>query len=281
MTTPLVAAAPAGAVFLDGPPPLPRPYSLLASASAPEIQLVTNPRALAGGIAFWPYTPDTPFLWAPCLTGTYAEKDLDFINGEFDQEPFTAYLPVGCSATDATREELEERVRAVFEATESHAVERQLITGEVGTAPRSLGGAGSVAWDSGGDPHASLLALAALEQRIGVTGRRGIIHADPAVVTTWAVALKEEDGVLRTVANDTLVVAGSGYSFHAPSGGSALTQTTAYAFASGPILIVRDEARVLFSYDHSVNDALAIAERNYVVAWDGGLQVHTKVDLTA
>lgn len=279
MTTALTAAAPAGAASLNGPPPLPRPYSLLESASAPEVMVVTDERAAAGGVDFWAYSRDVPRLWEPCLTGTLAEKDLAFDNTTAPSSPFTVYLPVGCSAIDATQQELEERVRAVFEATESFGVEQQLVRGDVTTTPRYLGDSNVAIIDPGNaEPPATALAL--LEQQIGTTGRRGVIHADPGVVTTWAPYLIDIGGVLRTVANGTLVVAGAGYSFTTPQGGTAVTTQTAWAYASGPVFIVRGDIQVLFAYDHSINDALAIAERNYVVTWDGALQSAVLIDLT-
>jgi hypothetical protein len=47
------------------------------------------------------------------------------------------------------------------------------------------------------------------------------------------------------------------------------------------VTVYRSPIEVLFSVDHSLNDGVAMAERNYLVTWDTALQAAVLVDLTA
>ena len=271
---PMATAFAAPPVSVDGPIPLPPEYSLLQQAEVID----GNLREIAGGVGIWGYPSSTGRLWAPCQTGTFSQKDLsdDLDNPSF--LPFGVYLPVVCTMIDATEDELTTRARAAFTAVESEAVERELATGLIQPGNPYLGDS-NVDIITGTQPAHTALAL--LERAIGATGRKGVIHGDPAVTTVWAQFLMSDGDELHTIANGTTVISGDGYIGTHPTGTGAPTATQGWAYATGPITIYRSPIEVIFGRDHRVNDQVALAERNYLVTWDVQLQVAVLVDLTA
>jgi hypothetical protein len=76
-------------------------------------------------------------------------------------------------------------------------------------------------------------------------------------------------GVLMTKSGN-LVAAGSGYPGTGPSG-QAITPTTSWMFATGPVFAYASQTRVndlRTALDRSTNTVKYIAERTYVIGWD-------------
>lgn len=264
-----VLAAPG--LSLDGPVPVAPEYSLLSQLDA------ASSTRLAGA-ALWLYPAGPARLYPHCATGTFADKDLseDPLDASF--APFGVYLPTRCSTIGATEAELTARVRTAFEAVESEAVERQLATGEANPGNPYFGDGNA---DLIAGPTGPIEGLALLERAIARTGRSGLIHIDPAVATALAPQLQDDGGKLYTIANRTQVIVGAGYSVINPDGGAENDDLTqGWAFATGPVAISRSGIEVLFGFDQTVNDQVALAERAYLVTWDTALQTGVLIDFT-
>ena len=263
-------------LVLDAAAPEPPEYRLLDTA------LTTSSRALLGGNIF-SYPPGKARLYPACAEGTFAEKDLD---NPWDSPaflPFGIYYPVQCSAIDLRREEVESRARAAFLAVESEAVERELLAGIAQPTNPYLSDSNVDVFGQGGPVQG----LALLERAIAQTGRKGMIHADPAVASAWGISLETEGAVARTILG-TPVVVGQGYGqisgggvLYPPAGGDvASTDSSGWAYATGPVQVFRGPIQVLFGFDQTVNDQVAIVEREYLVVWDTQLQAAVLIDFS-
>lgn len=264
------------ALGINGPLPVAPPYSLL---KAPGV--LAGTREWLNGVSVWGYPCDTPELWEPCSSGTFRVKsdESEWNVPRFDS--FAAYHPFMCS-TISGAEAFAERAEAVIDATISHAVEQALSQGVDGstnaffgdTNLTALASAAAVTPDEG---------LSYLENAIGATGRMGLIHADPAVVSAWGFDKLETGGVLRT-ANGTPVVSGGGYIGADPVSESTAAAGQSWVFATGPVQVyVEDAARTeLMEYvDQSNNLATYRAEKYALAMWDTCLQVAVLIDWDA
>lgn len=129
--------------------------------------------------------------------------------------------------------------------------------------------------------------LALLEEQIGSTKKGGILHAAPATITYWSryrcIQEPTKQGELYTMAG-TPVVCGYGYIGAHPDGGSGVSATEDWAFATGPAKIWRDPRILLIpgtyreALNRSTNNLTYRAERPYVVTWDGALQAGVLID---
>lgn len=131
-------------------------------------------------------------------------------------------------------------------------------------------------------PFSPVRALGALERR-AVT--RGVIHANPAVVTAWIAANLVEEVNATTLATKlgTLVVPGLGYpSEFADGTGDAAAPpavlTGLVAIRRGQTLVVPDTDAD--GVDRALNVAQLLVERDYLVITDLCQHVGVQVDLT-
>jgi hypothetical protein len=272
------------ALDLDGPVPAAFPYRLLA-APEPEVVVEERNRPL-NGINMWGYPEGTPELWEPCLTGTFREKLSD---SEWQQPRFdgvTAYFPITCSTITANPREFADRAEAVLNATFSYAVEEALAKGVDSSTNPFFGDANLT--QLGGGAVSAQAGLNYLENAIGQTGRRGIIHATPGTVSAWnyvnLVNRVEGANFLRT-ANGTLVISGAGYYNTDPSGKAASDPTVGqeWAFASGPVVVYTQpapELEISEYVDREANEVIYRAERSFVALWDTSLQSGVLIDWT-
>jgi hypothetical protein len=264
-----VLAAPS--LSLDGPQPVAPEYSLLA-------QLTPIGTTRLAGAAWWPYPAGPAKLYPHCATGSFADKDLDQDNLDASFAPFTVYMAARCSPLSVSETELRSRARLAFEAIESQGVEMELANGIANPDNPHFGDANA---DLISGAQSPVVALALLERAIANTGRKGLIHADPAVTTAWAQYLQSDGEMLTTIANGTQVISGDGYSEIDPAGGSLNDPVSeGWAFATGPVLIYRSEMEILFGFDQTINDQVALAERGYLVTWDTTPQTGVLVDFT-
>jgi hypothetical protein len=273
------------ALDLDGPLPVAPRYRLLAADGTPEVVVQERSRPL-NGVNVWGYPEGTPELWEPCLGGTFREKADE---SEWQQPRFdgvTAYFPIRCSTISARPEEFATRAERVLDATFSYAVEEALARGVDSSTNPYFGDANLT--QLGGGAVAAQAGLNYLENAIGQTGRRGVIHATPGTVSAWNTVnlLTQIDGAdfLRTT-NGTLVVSGAGYYNTDPSGktGSDPTVGQEWAFATGPVQVyieAADELRVSEYVDRELNEIIYRAERSFVALWDTSLQSGVLIDWT-
>lgn len=271
--------------IINGPVPAPPPYRLLDVA---QILDYNGDPHWENGVQLYPYPNDLPDAVTPCLEGTFRDKE---VGGEVPLPifgPFTAYLPESCSSLSIVDQEAYRmRAELVLGATESFPVERQLITGLYVPTNPYVGDANVTILNSG-NPADGQSSLALLEDAIGRTGKQGMIHATPSVVSAWdatGYTLVESGGILRT-RRGTPVAVGDGYIDTKPDGTAALADGEAYAYATGPVQISRSE---MFMLPDNVKEALDRdsnlityrAERTYVVDWDTELAAAVLVDWSA
>lgn len=269
---------------LDGPIPEAPPHRLL------DTVLVTDAEFphIENGVHVYPFPTITPEGTIPCADGTYRTKDegtgVDLpIFG-----PFAAYVAETCSSISIrSQEDFRERARLVLDATESMAVERQLLLDVFSTGSPYIGDGNATILGGGAvDP---IEGLALLEDAIGGTGRQGLIHASPSTLASWdglGAEIVERDGKLYT-RRGTPIAVGDGYIGTNPDGEAAPGSTQAWAYATGPVVVYR--ARDIFMLPDNVREALNRdtnvityrAERPFVAWWDTALQAAVLIDRSA
>jgi hypothetical protein len=237
------------------------------------------------GVNVRAYPEDVPDLWAPCSEDAYRVKT-DGETGRITTfDAFVCYLPITCSSL-GVYQDLQGQAERVLEATYSFAVEEGLAQGVPTTANPWFGDVNLTIL--GGGAVTPTVALSYLENAIGETGRKGMIHATPAVVTAWTrLALVGDDpgdpeSNLVTL-NGTPVVSGGGYIGTDPASGSTPGTGQDWAFATGPVQVrigpvVMTDVRQ--SLERSENVLTFRAERYVLAQWDGALQSGILVDWT-
>lgn len=262
--------ATAGLVALDAPIPSPRQFDLLAAGT-----LITpgSDRWLAGAWAGG-FPPGPAHTHDPCSAGTDRAKIAAGPNATQIAGRFTVYLPGFCTAQSIGPDPTwwTNRLALAFQVYEGAAVERVLLSGDGhGTLGNALADGNMEVLGSGA--VSALRAFELLEEAIAAHGT-GIIHAAPATVVAWDSLYLTENirGVKRSKTSGNPIAVGAGYMGATPSGQSAPAADHEWAFASGPIEIYRgDLLSVPGNYaqalDRSVNDAVFIAERPYLINW--------------
>lgn len=269
-----------------------------------------SPRWL-NGITLQSYSAAQAEGFDPCGDGTDAIKTT---GGAINLPSFGAvqiYFPETCTARvvgpppndpseedDIANDWFVKRAVAGLGGTEEAAVENVLCTG--GAVPNNphltdtnLNVLNPVAGGSGftetWTPWNPVQALANLEEQIGSTGKGGIIHAPPAIITYWAryrcIQEPTRKGDLYTQSG-TSVVCGYGYLNAVPDGSNFanLTVNQDWVFATGPIMIWREPGITVVpgtykeALDRDNNELTYRAERSYLVAWDGTLQAGALID---
>lgn len=240
------------------------------------------------GIALHSYSPDPAHGFDPCGTGSDAVK---VEGGAIPLPEFGAveiYFSETCTARVVGPEQdwFVNRAAVGLGGAEEAAVENVLATG--GAVPNNPHLTdGNLVELNGGAATDPVEGLALLEESIGGTKKGGIIHAAPATVTYWSyyrvIQEPTRQGVLYTLSG-TPVVCGYGYIGAFPDGGSALSATEDWAFATGPVKIWREPNITIYpgtyreALNRSNNKLTYRAERPYLVAWDGSLQAGVLVD---
>ncbi len=259
---------------LDGPRPVAPPHSLL---NTPGVVVADDGRWL-NGVVLDTFPTDPPFVWDPCAGGTTRVKE-DGNNRPLPTfDAFVVYVPTTCSMFSSNG--LREMTRVAFEANGSWGVEFGLAHGVVGLSNPALGDANLVQLGANGISAAE--GLARLENAIGETGIRGMIHATPAVISLLQGDKLEgdEEGNLFTL-NGTPVVSGGGYIGVHPTGKAGPGDGQDWIYATGAVE-VRLGAPTLSdlrtSLDRSDNTVTFRAERAALATWDTALQVGVLVD---
>ena len=265
-------------VTIDDLRPEPPPHSLV---NTPGVLQDTGDARWLNGVSVYPYPPIVPGLWDPCSAGTFRTKD----EGEDISIPvfasFVIVLPITCSAMSiGDPEDFANRAEIAMEAVESFAIEEQLSQGTgIITNPYLADANANVL--AAGAAVAPAAALSYLEDAIGATGKRGMIHATPSVVSQWF-DQNRSVGPLIT-ANGNTVVSGGGYIGADAVGEASAAAGQSWVYATGLVevyrapVVVPDISEVL---DRSNNDVTFRAERYALVVWDTQLQAAILVDWT-
>jgi hypothetical protein len=255
---------------LNGPRPVAPPHSLLKTPGVVK----DGPDRWLNGVNIIGYPEETPLLWEPCSEGTFREKDEGGDRPQATFDAFVAYLPVTCSTFGAF--DLAEQAEAVLEATVSMAAEEALVAGITGSSNPYFGDANLTVL--GGAAVSAATALAYLENAIGATGRGGMIHAPPAIVSVLDL---NKNGERLVTANGTPIISGDGYIGSDPDNAGSPAAGQDYMYATGPVEVrlgavaMTDMAETL---DRSDNSVTFRAERYVLATWDTALQVGALVD---
>lgn len=269
------------ALDLDGPLPVAPEYTLL---SVPGV-LVEGDGRWMNGVNVFGYPEETPATWEPCSSGTFRTKEEGgpFSLPRFD--PFGLYVPITCSSIGIGEdwESFAARAELVLEATQSFAIEEALSQG-VSMSSNPFFGDANLSILAGGTAQTPEVGLRYLEDAIGATGRRGLIHATPATVAAWEFEALETGTYLRTP-NGTPVASGGGYIGADPVLGSTPAAGQAWAFATGPVEVRISEPQLVGddingTLDTSNNDVTFRAEKYALAVWDGALQAGVLIDWT-
>jgi hypothetical protein len=185
---------------------------------------------------------------------------------------------------EASNDAFKARARAVFNAVESGALEREFWTGEFLPDNPHLASADADVVTSGAVGLREGLAL--LEDAIAQTNRAGVIHMSARLAAAYSTigggagVLIPERGKLYTLLG-TLVIPGSGYPGTSPEG--AQTGTEEWAYATGPVEILRSADFIMppnlaEAIDRSQNEIEYRAERYYIPYWDTALLAGAEID---
>ena len=271
------------ALDLDGPLPVPRPFRLLAT---PGVLQDPGDGRWIGSVNVYGYPDGTPLAWEPCSDGTNRTKS-SAVGGQPGGlwNAVAIYFPLTCS-THGMRDPsaFNDRVELALDATISMGVEDVLANGTPGSSNAFLGD-GNMDVLAGGSAVSAVTGLGYLENAIAeLTGRKGMIHATPAVTAVWGFNYLQTDGESMSTIDGTPVVSGAGYIGSHPLGPGGLPgpgATTDWVFASGPAeVFIADETRfeILESIDHSDNTLVVRAEKYVLAEWDQALQVGILID---
>lgn len=269
--------------YVNGPLPLRPPHGLVESV---DINPETDEH-WGNGIQVHGYIPDVASAFGVCGAEPDTKDDQVNPNPLPEFGPLTVYLAETCSTrTMGTNAEFRARAEVTFAAVESGAVENEFWTGAFLPDNPHLADANAEILNA--DAPTSLVnGMALLEAAIGETNRRGVIHMTPAlafVLSTLGAggALVETRGKLYTI-NGTLVIVGSGYDGSAPDGAAAVTGTEEFAYATGPLGLLRSEPFTMppelsQAVDRSQNSITYRTERYYLPYWDTALQAGVRID---
>lgn len=266
-------------VALDTPAPQPPVHTLIAAATVVTEQ---NPQ-WAGGANVRPYPCTTPSYW-PIAVDSAAVKDVSDACSEFTQvDAFAVYMLLERSTLGRVAEDERARARASFAAMEPSAVELAAWYGGLGDAATNPLGQAIGAPPENLGTFSAARALGELEARARV---RGVIHANPLVVTAWiSLNLVEEvNATTLSTKLGTVVVPGVGYppEFADGTGGGdspAAVLTGQVAMRRGQTIVIPDADADGIDRTHNV--AQLLVERDYLVLSDLCQHVGVQVDLTA
>jgi len=230
---------------IEAPPTAPRPYGLFSVAPPTD-----GGERWRVGVGMQSYNCMEAGTWNDvCIDGAADEpKELtDWLCDVTVFDPFTVYLLTSRTGVDVN--EATPEMQAAFEAAEQRAVESQLWAQVSAVA-------------ANGGSHANLaVALATVEGNLAVNyNGLGVIHLSPYSATILSALLEPDGDRQYTRANRTPVVVGAGY-------GDPDTPTVEIV-GTGAVFVRRGELDALTSWDLSVNDINALAERTYLVGWD-------------
>lgn len=256
----------------------------LDAATRADIQRWIN------GVAVYPYPIGPALAWNACAVASEAVAKGDgaaLPNPVFGA--MTVYLAETCTAYQIpSQEEFKARALLALSVIEGAAVATEFLTGAVlPLNPHLADGNGTF-------PNADVVtsplnALALLEGEIAVSGKAGLVHMSPQMLTVLRsmYAMDEKGGVIRTGVG-TVVIPDAGYAVGAnPAGHAAAAGTQEWMYATGPIELRRSE---MFVTPEDVSQALDRgaggkpnsltyrAERYWLADWDTEVQAAVLAD---
>lgn len=295
---------------IDGPPPAPPVYSLIATATAPASGVRIIPDVDANGIERWmngvevyPYPPDQGDVYDPCAPGSVATtKGFGSTLKHPQFGAMTVHVDETCTSYKVwSQDEFKARASMVLAAIESSIVAREFMNGSRMPANPHL------ADGNGTFPNADVATsfshgIGLLEDAISASGRQGLIHMSPGLASSgsirfgWNYWNDLRAQVVRMISG-TVIIPDSGYAGgRAPTGHSQPTSTQEWVYATGPIDIRRSE---IFVQPDNVSQALERgtggasargenvggpnsityrAERYVLVDWDTEVQAAVLID---
>jgi hypothetical protein len=269
--------------YVNGPLPQRPRYGLVQSAEIAD----ESDEHWGNGIQVHGYIPDVASNFGVCGDEPDTKGEQQNPNPLPEFGPLTVYVAETCSTrTMGTNQEFKDRVSAVFDAVEGGAVEHEFWTGSALPDNPHLTDANADVLNSGSATSVAN-GLALLEQAIADTNRAGVIHMTAALALAVSTiggggVLNAELGKLYTI-NGTLVIPGVGYDGSAPEGAADPTGAEQWAFATGPVEILRSEPFVMppeisQAIDREQNVITYRAERYYLPYWDTALQAAVLID---
>ncbi len=273
-----VAAIAGPRLDLDGPRPVAPRHSLL---NTPGVVVADDDLGRwLNGVNVIGYPASVPLTWNACIpeSSDLGVKDEGEAGDQAQFDPFVCYLPVTCSSLSYPY--IRDWSEVVLEATYSFPVEEVLVGKAVaGLGPNPSLGDGNVQVLAGGSAKSPIVALSYLENAIAATGREGLIHATPAIITQLNTDTFLNPEQLITT-NGNYVVSGDGY-VNATANGLTVGAGQDWMFASGPVQVRISPLAITSlseSLDRSDNTITFRAERWVLVTWDTSLQAAVKVD---
>ena len=287
---------------ISGPLPKPPDYTLLDAV--PPIQPPADgeaPERWGNGVEVWPYPVDLPSTWLACVAEASGGKATATAKPLPRFAAFTIIMVDQCNPYLAKEPEFRQRLMQAYAAVESYPVEREFMTGTLLPDNPSLfrqikddgtlGTPDVSVYPAGDTAQHPVPGLAYLENAIAATGKQGIIHCSPAVVTAWFghLLVADKNSVLVTH-NGTTVIPGYGYQDAGdPDGHTGSGSTAEWAFATG-LLEIRRGDPYMVPGDNDEYSAIAEAtdrtnnlttfryEREYLVDWDTTFQAGVLID---
>jgi hypothetical protein len=276
-------AAPCPRLYVRVPTPTPRRYGLIASAVTVN---ETDPH-FACGVQFEPVSCDVSHSWCQVCPPTGDGKTLDRGVALVEADPFTVYADLACSAPSMTDPVMKDRVTSTLTLGEGRAVETVFWTGLAGpeepddeSDPCSImphladdtAETGAVTLSE--TPLTPVGAMVELESAMGECyGGDAYIHVPSGALAALAQHgyIQRDGNVLRTLAGSVVVV-GGGYPGTAPDG-TAPVAGSSWIYATGTVYIWRGPVSFVAGdpgqyINRANNDAVLIAERTFVLAWD-------------
>jgi hypothetical protein len=257
----------------NGPLPLRPRHSLLETEGVLVSEDATR---VLNGVNVWMYPTGCSDLWEPCSDGTFRTKNdaSTQLLPRFDS--FVVYKAITCSTISVgggeRATEFADRAVAVLDATLSAGIENALAQGVVGSSNPFFGDGNAQILNSGTAVSPGV-GLSFLEEAIGATCRRGLIHATPAIIAgLQAFPLGGEEDTRLITANGTQVVSGDGYMGvqGGPLGVPGATED--WMFATGRVEVHLGPVRMATlgeSLDRESNVVTFMAEKYALAIWDG------------
>lgn len=265
---------------LNGPVPKAPAFSLL---NTPGVVVPGDEDHWQAGATIYPYPVDTPETWEPCSVGTFRVKGDGAAVPLPAFSPFAVWLAVTCTALGmGIPQEFQDRAEIALDAVLSFGVANALSQGVI-ESPNPFFLDGNEDLPAGSTAQKPIVGLSYLENAIGASGRQGLIHATPAIASSWGITENDSSIQGLTTKAGTRVAVDGGYQGAHRIGHTAPPAGQEWAFATGPVQ-VRYESETRFSIDQvldrSNNDTTFRAERYVLAYWDTAVQSAVLVDWT-
>lgn len=279
--------------YVNGPLPRPPKRSFVQAVNEPPV----GDAHVFNGIEVHGYIPDVGSIFGVCgaAPSPNVKSEQGTPNPLPEFGPLTLYLAETCqmrsimlaAGEGPTNDAFKARAAVTFAAIESAAVAHEFWTGDVIGNPALADGQTDIVTSGATSP---IYGLALLEQAIAQTGRWGMIHMSPALAVVLSalgngVLQPDRDGKLYTI-NGTQVVVDAGYDGSAPEGQSPASGSVEWAYATGPVELIRDApiivpGEIRDALDRDSNSITYRAERYAIPYWDTALQAAAEIDLCA